>query len=177
MLGAATVSQHQAVLGQRWSPRGDIHALLPLKDPSPAPCPSFPKGPQELPAALQEAQLSWAKPAGSCLGITQCSQQAELGAELEARLKQPHTWEFDSILVEPVLLSLQVLHAHRFGLHRRVFSGRQGGVGADDQHSQANPQDDLQWAAALVSMAKQMTLHSVLHANSVSEQLKAVRES
>lgn len=145
------------------------HKRTPALHPA---CPSQ-RGHGSSQPALQEAQPSWGKPAGSCLEITWCSPQAELGAGQEARLKQPHTWEFDSILVDPVLLSLEMLHAHHFGLHRRVLGGRQGGVGADDQHSQADPQDDLQWAAAPVSTAKQMTLHGILHANSVYKQLKA----
>lgn len=69
--------------------------------------------------------------------------EVELGAWLEAHLKQAHTWDFDCILVNSVLLAVQVLQAHRFCLHRGVLRCRQGGVRANHQYSQANPQYNL----------------------------------
>lgn len=66
--------------------------------------------------------------------------------EQGTRLEQPHTWHFDRVLLHSALLSSQVLQAHRFCLHRGVLGGRQGGVRANNQHPQPDPQDDLQGA-------------------------------
>lgn len=76
-----------------------------------------------------------------------------------ARLEHTHTWDFERVLVNSVLLSVQVLQAHGFHLHRGVLRGRQGGVRADNQDSQANPQDDLHNAPEL-RLARQSKQHS-----------------